>query len=85
MQKSRRQPQSSVTVRRFRKRKSCCHVIAISQADIAAPTLAEMQGFQAKKRTLHASSFALLRTVSVLRVHPFHAFGKVEAGHAKVT
>ena len=39
MQKSRRQPQSSVAVRRFCKRKSCCHVIAIPQAGIAAPTL----------------------------------------------
>ena len=40
------------TVRRFRKRKSCCHVIAIPQAGIAAPTLTVMQGFQAKKITL---------------------------------
>ena len=57
VQKSRRQPQSSVTVRRFRKRKSCCHVIAIPQAGISAPTLTVMQGFQAKKRLLHAFSF----------------------------
>ena len=50
MQKSRRQPQSSVTVRRFHKRKSCCHVIAIPRAGIATPTLTVMQGFQAKKK-----------------------------------
>ena len=49
IQNLRRQPQSSVTVRRFRKRKSCSHVIAISQAGIAAPTLTAMQGFQGKK------------------------------------
>ena len=74
MQKSRRQPQSSVTVRRFRKRKSCWHVIAISQALIPAPTLTEMQGFQANKRMLRASPFPLLHTASILRVLPFHDF-----------
>ena len=30
-------------------RKSCCHIIAITQAGIAAPALTVMQGFQAKK------------------------------------
>ena len=54
MQMSCRQPQSGVTVRRFCKRKSCCHVIAIPQAGIAAPTLTVMQGFHAKKRLPHA-------------------------------
>ena len=49
MRKSRTQPQSSVTVRCFRKQKSCCHVIAIPQAGIAAPTLIVAQGFQEKK------------------------------------
>ena len=32
VQNLRREPHSSVTVRRFRKRKSWCHVIAIPQA-----------------------------------------------------
>ena len=49
MQKSCREPQSSETVCCFLKRKSCCHVITIPQAGIAAPTLTVMQGFQAKK------------------------------------
>ena len=44
-----REPHLSVTVRRLRERKSCWHVIAISQASIAAPTLTVMQGFEAKK------------------------------------
>ena len=74
VQKSHRQPQSSVTVRRFRKRKSCCHVIAIPQAGIAAPTLTVMQRFQAKKGMLHALPFLLLSTASILRMLPFHAF-----------
>ena len=52
MQNLRREPHSSVKVRRFRKQKSCCHVIAIPQAGIAAPTLTIMQGFEAKKRLL---------------------------------
>ena len=49
MQKSRRQPQSNVPIRRFCKRKSYCHVIAIPHAGIAASTVTVMQGFQAKK------------------------------------
>ena len=73
MQKSRRQPQSSVTVRRFRKRKSCCHVIAIPQAGIAAPTLTVMQGFEAKKN-LRAFSFPFLSTASILHILSFHAY-----------
>ena len=44
-----REPHSSVTIRHFRKQKSCCHVIAIPQAGIAAPNLTVMQGFEAKK------------------------------------
>ena len=44
-------------VRRFRKRKSCWHVIAIPQASIAAPTLTVMQGFEAKKRLLRVYFF----------------------------
>ena len=63
MQKSRRQPQSSLTVRHFRKRKSCWHVIAISQAGIAAPTLTEMRGFGAKQEhsVHHHTYFYVLR------------------------
>ena len=49
VQNLRREPHSSVMVRRFRKQRSCCHVIAIPQAGIAAPTLTVMQGFEAKK------------------------------------
>ena len=49
MQNLCRGPHSSVTVRRFRKQKSYCHVIAIPSAGIAAPTLTVMQGFEAKK------------------------------------
>ena len=49
VQNLRRELHSSVTVRRFRKQKSCHHVIAIPQAGIAAPTLTGMQGFEAKK------------------------------------
>ena len=77
-----RQLQWSVMVRRFRKQKSCCHVIAIPQAGIAAPTLTVMQGFEAKKWLLRAFSFPLLRTASILRILPFHAFVTVEASHA---
>ena len=63
-------------VRRFCKQKSCCCVIAIPQAGIAAPTLAVMQGYQAKKRLLRTFPFSLLRTgtASTLRIVPFHAF-----------
>ena len=46
---------SLVTVRRFRKRKICCHAIAISQAGIAAPTPTVMQGFQTKKNAASIS------------------------------
>ena len=52
-------------VRCFRKRKGCCHVIAIPHAGIAAPTLTVMQGFQAKKRLLRAFPFLFLRTASI--------------------
>ena len=48
-------------VRCFRKRKSCCHIIAISQASIAAPTLTAMQGFQGKKEcSVHLLSYFLV-------------------------
>ena len=57
VQKSRRQPQSSVTVHRFRKQKSCCHLIAIPQAGIAPPTLTVMLGFQEKKKIAPCISF----------------------------
>ena len=83
MQKSHRQPQSSITVRRFGKRKICCHVIAIPQGGIAAPTLTVMQSFQAKKRLLHAFPFQFLSTVSILCILPFHAFvtqAQIESG-----
>ena len=50
MQNLRREPHSSVTVGRFRKLKSSCYVIDIPQADIPAPTLTVMQGFEAKKK-----------------------------------
>ena len=73
IQKSRKQPQSSV---RIRKQKSCCQVIAIPRTDIATPTLTVMQGFQAKKRLLRTFPFPLLHIASILRVLPFayHAF-----------
>ena len=74
MQKSRRQPQSNVTIRRFRQRKSCFHIIAIPQADITAPTLIVMQGFQAKKRLLCAFPSPFVSTASMLRILLFHAF-----------
>ena len=84
MQKSRRQPQLSLTVRRFRKRKRCCLVIAIPQAGIAAPTLTVMQGFPAKKRLLHASPFPFHGIPSIFRILPFHTFGaraRIEPGY----
>ena len=63
IQKSCRQPKSSVTIRRFHKRKSCCNVIAISQAGIAA--LTEMQGFK-KECSVHLfSHFYVLRLFCV--------------------
>ena len=70
MQKSRWQPQSSAMVCRFRKRKSCWHVIAISEACIAAPNLTEMQGFQAEKERSvhHLSHSCVLRLYSIPRV-----------------
>ena len=83
MQKSHRQPQSSVTVRRFRQRKTCFHVIAIPQADIAAPTLIVMQGFQVKKRLLCAFPSPFVSTASILRILPSHAFvtqARIEPG-----
>ena len=49
VQNLRRELHQSVSIRRFRKQKSCCHVIAIPQAGIAAPTLTLMQSFEAKK------------------------------------
>ena len=61
-------------VRHFCKRKWCCHVIAIPQAGIAAPTLTLMQGFEANKRLLRAFPSPFLRTVFILRILPFHAF-----------
>ena len=54
--------------------KSCCHVIAIPQAGIAAPTLTVMQGFKAKKRFIRAIPPPILRTASVLRILTFHTF-----------
>ena len=74
VQNLRREPHSSITIRRFHKRKSCCHVIAIPQAGIAAPTLTVMQGFKANKRLLCAFPYPFLRVASILRIHPFHAF-----------
>ena len=50
MQNLRREPHSSVTVRRFRKLKSSCYIIAIPSGWHPAPTLTVMQGFEAKKR-----------------------------------
>ena len=60
MQKSHRQSQLGVTVRRLFKQKSCCHVIAISQAGIAAATLTKMVGFRSKrkKKTKNAPSIS---------------------------
>ena len=54
--------------------KSCCHVIAIPQAGIAAPTLTVMQGFKAKKKIIRAIPSLILHTASILRILPFHAF-----------
>ena len=54
--------------------KSCCHVIAIPQAGIAAPTLNVMQGFEAQKRFVRAISLPILRTASILRILVFHTF-----------
>ena len=84
MQNLRRQPQSSVTVRCFCKWKNCCHVIAISLASIAAPTLTEMQGFQGKKEHFVHLLSPILSTPSIIRVFPFHAFGTQGASHAKL-
>ena len=39
-------------------------------------------GFKAKKRLLRAFPFPLLRTASILRMLPFHAFVTLEASHA---
>ena len=66
-----RELHSSVTVRHFRKRKSCHHVIAIPQAGIAAPTLTGMQGFEAKKD----SSVHFLRRSCIPRLYSvfFHS------------
>ena len=83
VQNLRREPHSSITVRRFCKRKSCCHVIAILQAGIAAPTLTVMQGFEAKKRLLREFPYPFLHTASVVRILSFHAFAtqaRIEPG-----
>ena len=78
-------------VRRFCKRKTCCLVIAISQAGIAAPTLTVMQGFEANKdcsvHFLPRSCVLRLYSVffhsmSILRILPFHFLPRVEASHA---
>ena len=58
-------------VRRLRKQKSYCYVIAIPQASIVAPTLTVMQGFEAKKALLCAYPSQFLRTASILRF--FHS------------
>ena len=50
---------------RFRKRKSCCHVIAISQAGVAAPNQTLMQGFEGKKKNGSCITFP----TPVLRVY----------------
>ena len=72
-------------VRRFCKRKSCCHVIATPQARIAAPTLTVMQGFPAAKKTLLcAFPVSLLRTASIFHMLPFQAFitqAQIEPGY----
>ena len=49
MQNLRREPHSGVTVRRFRKLKGCCHVIAIPSGWHSCPNLTVMQGFEVKK------------------------------------
>ena len=70
-------------VHRLRKQKSYCHVIAIPQASIAAPTLTVMQGFEAKKRLLGACPSPLLHTASILHIIPFHAIAthvRIEPG-----
>ena len=83
MQKSPRQPQSSVMVRRFLKRKSCCHIIAFPQAGIAAPTLIVMQGFEAKKDcSVHFLSHS--KYCVYTPILPFHAFVTQGASHSKL-
>ena len=82
MQKSRGQPQSSVMLRRFRKRGNCCHVIANPQAGIAAPTLAVMQGSQAKKKIAPCISSPILRH----SVHtPYTSIPRVQSPSANRT
>ena len=49
VQNLRREPHLIVTVCCLRKRKSCCHVVAIPPAGISAPTLTVMQGLKQKK------------------------------------
>ena len=64
MQNLRREPHSSVTVRRFRKQKATATQLLSPQAGIAAPTLTVMQGFEAKK-----GSFVNFITISCILYH----------------
>ena len=75
MQKSCSHLQSSITLRRFHKRKSCSHVMAIPQASIAAQTPTVINArFSSKKRLLRAFPFPFQCTASILCILPFHAF-----------
>ena len=69
-----REPHSSIIVRRFHKQKSCCHIIAIPQAGIAAPTLTVNARFWSKKGcSLHfLSQSCVLRLYSVF-FHSTHS------------
>ena len=56
VQNLRREPHSRVMVRRFHKRKSCCHVIAIPQAGIC-PNPDCNATFSSKKKVCSVHSF----------------------------
>ena len=64
VQNLRREPHSSVTVRRFRKLKSCCYVIAIPSDWHCCPNPNCNARFWSKKRWLHHSPSMFPHTVS---------------------
>ena len=74
VQNLRREPHSSVTVRRFRKLKGCCHVIAIPSGWHSCPNLTVMQSFEVKKVSfvhLLPSFWKLYHTCTThLRIEP---------------
>ena len=64
VQNLRREPHSSIMVRRFRKLKSCCYVIAIPSGWHRCPNPNCNARFWSKKTWLHTSPSKFLRTVS---------------------